>query len=72
MRPPRPLAWITPLAGPPRPESGSHVLWYQQPAGQWVEALPIGNGRLGAMIFGDVWAERLRAQRSHPVDRRTV
>ena len=28
-------------------------LWYEQPAKQWVEALPIGNGRLGAMIFGD-------------------
>lgn len=28
-------------------------LWYEQPAKQWVEALPIGNGRLGAMIYGD-------------------
>ena len=28
-------------------------LWYIHPAKQWVEALPIGNGRLGAMIFGD-------------------
>ncbi len=28
-------------------------LWYNQPAGQWVEALPVGNGRLGAMIYGD-------------------
>jgi len=28
-------------------------LWYEQPAKQWVEALPVGNGRLGAMIFGD-------------------
>jgi len=28
-------------------------LWYENPAKQWVEALPIGNGRLGAMIFGD-------------------
>ena len=26
-------------------------LWYQQPAGKWVEALPIGNGRIGAMVF---------------------
>ncbi|MCJ8165954.1 glycoside hydrolase family 95 protein [Pontibacter sp. E15-1] len=29
-----------------------HVLWYSQPAKDWNEALPIGNGRLGAMIFG--------------------
>ncbi|MFZ1289334.1 MAG: glycoside hydrolase family 95 protein [Melioribacteraceae bacterium] len=28
-------------------------LWYNKPAAQWVEALPIGNGRLGAMIYGD-------------------
>jgi alpha-L-fucosidase 2 len=28
-------------------------LWYNQPASQWVEALPVGNGRLGAMIFGN-------------------
>jgi alpha-L-fucosidase 2 len=28
-------------------------LWYNQPAKQWVEALPIGNGRLGAMVFGN-------------------
>lgn len=32
----------------------SHLkLWYTSPAKQWVEALPIGNGRLGAMIYGD-------------------
>ncbi|WP_370582907.1 glycoside hydrolase family 95 protein [Pontibacter rufus] len=28
-------------------------LWYTQPAKQWVEALPVGNGRLGAMVFGN-------------------
>ena len=27
-------------------------LWYDKPAQQWVEALPVGNGRLGAMVFG--------------------
>lgn len=27
-------------------------LWYDKPAEQWVEALPVGNGRLGAMVFG--------------------
>ena len=27
-------------------------LWYEQPADSWVEALPVGNGRLGAMVFG--------------------
>ena len=35
-------------------------LWYRQPAVEWVEALPIGNGRLGAMVFGGVAQERLQ------------
>src|SRR3974390_691069 len=35
-------------------------LWYRQPAEKWVEALAIGNGRLGAMIFGGVNQERLQ------------
>ena len=30
------------------------VLWYQRPADAWTEALPIGNGRLGGMVYGDV------------------
>ncbi len=34
-------------------------LWYQQPAKEWNEALPLGNGRLGAMVFGSVAKERL-------------
>ena len=36
------------------------ALWYQQPAGAWVEALPVGNGRLGAMCFGRVAQERIQ------------
>ena len=32
-------------------------LWYDQPASTWEEALPIGNGRLGAMIFGHPFQE---------------
>lgn len=35
-------------------------LWYRQPAASWTEALPIGNGRLGAMIFGGVAQDRLQ------------
>jgi alpha-L-fucosidase 2 len=34
-------------------------LWYEQPARTWVEALPVGSGRLGAMVFGDPRHERL-------------
>jgi alpha-L-fucosidase 2 len=36
------------------------ALWYQQPAEKWTEALPIGNGRLGAMVFGGVEREHLQ------------
>src|SRR5215471_8698659 len=36
------------------------VLWYEKPATHWTEALPIGNGRLGAMVFGGVTNERLQ------------
>lgn len=35
-------------------------LWYRQPAQSWEEALPVGNGRVGAMIFGDVCREHLQ------------
>ena len=37
------------------------ALWYDRPAGEdWNRALPIGNGRLGAMIFGNIEAERIQ------------
>jgi alpha-L-fucosidase 2 len=35
-------------------------LWYSRPADEWVQALPIGNGRLGAMVFGGIASERLQ------------
>src|SRR6266511_1866450 len=40
-----------------RPET---TMWYRHPAENWNEALPIGNGRLGAMVFGGVGEERLQ------------
>jgi alpha-L-fucosidase 2 len=43
-----------------RANSQRLVLWYEKPASQWVEALPIGNGRLGAMVFGGWASERLQ------------
>jgi len=50
------LAWlaaqpaVAPAAGPPQP--AATVLWYAHPAEKWEDALPVGNGRLGAMVFG--------------------
>jgi len=38
----------------------TYRLWYEAPAPAWDEALPIGNGRLGAMIFGDTARERIQ------------
>lgn len=35
-------------------------LWYRQPAAQWEEALPLGNGRLGAMIMGETAGEHIQ------------
>jgi alpha-L-fucosidase 2 len=35
-------------------------LWYHQPATKWVEALAVGNGRIGAMVFGGINRERLQ------------
>ncbi|KLT64426.1 glycoside hydrolase N-terminal domain-containing protein [Pedobacter sp. BMA] len=35
-------------------QDGNQLLWYNKPAEKWTDALPIGNGRLGAMIFGGV------------------
>ena len=39
---------------------GPLTLWYRQPAGKWTEALPVGNGRLGAMVFGAPANERIQ------------
>ncbi len=61
---------VTPLAAAP-PDGGSTsaadssdpaatVLWYQKPAAKWREALPVGNGRLGAMVFGVPEREQLQ------------
>ncbi len=36
------------------------ALWYETPAGPWTEALPIGSGRLGAMVFGRLGEERIQ------------
>ncbi|MDN5204573.1 glycoside hydrolase family 95 protein [Fulvivirgaceae bacterium BMA10] len=37
-----------------------HKLFYEQPAKNWLEALPLGNGRLGAMVYGGVKQEQIQ------------
>ena len=34
-------------------------LWFEKPAANWNEALPLGNGRMGTMVFGGTMVERL-------------
>lgn len=51
-------AWLASLAAQPL------SLWYAHPAQQWVEALPVGNGRLGAMVFGKPAEERIQFNES--------
>ncbi|MFP4548361.1 MAG: glycosyl hydrolase family 95 catalytic domain-containing protein [Fidelibacterota bacterium] len=41
-------------------DTNNLVLWYDQPAETWVEALPLGNGRIGAMVFGKLSKERIQ------------
>jgi len=57
------LALILSLSGTAtlaQPPAEPLSLWYRQPAKQWVEALAVGNGRLGAMVFGGVAQERIQ------------
>lgn len=44
----------------PSNASPPSTLWYASPAAGWKQALPLGNGRLGAMVFGDVDQERIQ------------
>lgn len=45
-------------------DSSNLRLWYDKPASQWTEALPVGNGRIGAMIFGGVEEDLLQLNES--------
>ncbi len=48
------------IAGTLQPGGHADRLWYTRPATVWTEALPVGNGRLGAMVFGGVARERIQ------------
>jgi alpha-L-fucosidase 2 len=52
------LGCVTFLAG--KPADTNLRLWYTQPASKWLEALPIGNGSMGGMIFGGVEQEHIQ------------
>jgi alpha-L-fucosidase 2 len=48
------------IEGRKTPPQGDMVLWYDRPAAKWTEALPVGNGSLGAMVFGGYPRERIQ------------
>jgi alpha-L-fucosidase 2 len=62
------LAAIPLVISPPESRAqaaeSSLVLWYDRPASEWIEALPVGNGRLGAMVFGGTGSERIQFNES--------
>ena len=54
------LAFIAAACTPVKEEPTDLKLWYDEPAAQWIEALPVGNGRLGAMVFGGSEREQIQ------------
>ncbi len=60
MRTPLTLYALLLLLAPELTEAQNPKLWYTKPASNWNEALPIGNGRMAAMVFGGVETERLQ------------
>lgn len=49
------------LPGMTNPQSyGGNEIWFKQPASTWLAALPLGNGTLGAMVFGQPGKERIQ------------
>ena len=54
------LSLVSPLWPAAAQTPAKNVLFYTHPAREWNEALPLGNGRLGAMVFGNVNGERIQ------------
>src|SRR5438445_1571111 len=54
------LLGVVPAGAEEEAPSSTTRLWYTRPAAKWVEALPIGNGRLGAMVYGGIEHEQLQ------------
>ena len=60
MSPPRFLSFLLFVVSAFGASAADLTLHYTRPATEWVEALPVGNGRLGAMVFGGIHQERLQ------------
>lgn len=54
------FAEAPPLSSPElKPKASDVLIWFEHPAAEWAAALPVGNGRIGAMVFGTVQQERI-------------
>ncbi|MDT0685418.1 glycoside hydrolase family 95 protein [Autumnicola psychrophila] len=51
---------LIPFSSHSQDSTSKNLLWYESPAENWDHALPVGNGRLGAMVFGDPKSERIQ------------
>jgi alpha-L-fucosidase 2 len=58
------MAAATLNRGSTKPEIKRTPIWFAHPADRWLQALPVGNGRLGAMVFGGAARERLHLTES--------
>ena len=54
------IALTTSMASAVTRPAGDSLLWYDTPATEWRQALPVGNGQLGAMVFGGLPKERIQ------------
>jgi alpha-L-fucosidase 2 len=54
----------TTLQNPSLKEERDMVLWYRQPGEKWLEGMPIGNGYMGAMVFGGIQKEHIALNES--------
>jgi alpha-L-fucosidase 2 len=57
-------ALLTFLTMTPKLDPATDLLWYDRPASSWTEALALGNGRLGAMVYGGLQTERIALNES--------
>ena len=58
------LPWLPALFFLCLTANAESILWYNKPASEWREALPVGNGRIGAMVFGGISEEQIQLNES--------
>lgn len=58
------LGFSAALCGAAETNQRDMVLWYRQPAEHWLQAMPLGNGMIGAMVFGGIPQERIALNES--------